>query len=191
MIEGKKLLLASASPRRRELLAALDTDVQIIQPANVDETYPSTLTAEQVPEYIARLKRDACDTTLLRDDEVLVTADTVVILDGEVLGKPHSREDAIKMLGMMSGKCHKVITGVTLTTSKNSISFSTETLVYFDSLTDRQIEYYVDRYKPLDKAGAYGIQEWIGYIGISRIEGCYYNVMGLPLHDLYRNLAKL
>lgn len=191
MIKGKHLLLASGSPRRRELLASLDTDIHIVKLHDVDESYPDTIKAEQVAEYIACKKRDAYDTSLLNDNDVLVTADTVVILDGKVLGKPHDAIEATKMLRAMSGKSHTVVTGVALTNSKNSVSFSTRTQVHFDHLTDEQISYYIERYKPFDKAGAYGIQEWIGYIGIKGIDGCYYNVMGLPLHDLYSKLSTL
>lgn len=191
MINGKKLLLASASPRRRELLASLDADVVLVTLHDVDESYPDTLAPEDVPQYIACKKRDAYDTSLIGQDEILVTADTVVILDGKVLGKPTDAEDARRMLRDMSGKTHTVVTGVSLTSADKSISFSTHTYVTFDRLTDSQINYYIDRYKPFDKAGAYGIQEWIGYVGISGIKGCYYNVMGLPMHDLYRHLIEL
>lgn len=191
MVKGKHLLLASASPRRRDLLASLDTDMHIVNLHDVDESYPLDLDAERVPEFIACKKRDAYNVTHLNDNDVLVTADTVVILDGKVLGKPHDAADAFNMLKAMSGKTHVVVTGVALTTNKQSVSFSTRTLVTFDRLTDEQINYYIERYKPFDKAGAYGIQEWIGYIGIKGIEGCYYNVMGLPLHDLYCHLSKL
>lgn len=191
MIKGKHLLLASGSPRRRELLASLDTDIHIVKLHDVDESYPDTLKADQVAEYIACKKRDAYDTSLLNDNDVLVTADTVVILDGKVLGKPHDAIEATKMLRAMSGKTHTVVTGVALTTRSTSVSFSTLTQVHFDHLTNEQISYYIERYKPFDKAGAYGIQEWIGYIGIKGIDGCYYNVMGLPLHDLYSKLSTL
>ena len=191
MVKGKHLLLASASPRRRELLSALDTDMHVVELHDVDESYHESLEAEQVPEYIACKKRDAYDSSLLNDNDVLVTADTVVILDGKVLGKPHDAKEAAEMLRAMSGKTHTVVTGVALTTRSTSVSFSTRTLVTFDNLTDEQINYYIERYKPFDKAGAYGIQEWIGYIGIKGIDGCYYNVMGLPLHDLYSKLSTL
>ena len=191
MLNDKKLLLASASPRRRELLASLDADTKIVELHDVDESYPTDLPAESVPQYIAAKKRDAYDCSKLADDEVLVTADTIVILDGHVLGKPHSEEEARRMLHMMSGATHKVVTGVTLTTRDKSVAFSDVTFVKFAELTPSEIDYYVDRYRPLDKAGAYGIQEWIGYIGIERIEGCYYNVMGLPLNKLYQHLKEL
>ena len=191
MIKGKNLLLASGSPRRRELLSSLDAQMCIVELHEVDESYPATLPASRVPEYIAAKKRDAYDRSLLGNNDVLITADTVVILDDKVLGKPHNEQEAVEILHSLSGKTHTVVTGVSLTTSKTSIVFSTSTDVTFDTLTDEQINYYVDRYRPLDKAGAYGIQEWIGYIGIKSINGCYYNVMGLPLHDLYSNLMKL
>lgn len=190
MIKGKRLLLASASPRRRELLSSLDSDVEIVRLKEVDESYPKSLPALEVAHYVACLKRDAYDTSRLNDNDILVTADTVVVLDGKVLGKPHDEEDARNMLRDMSGKTHTVVTGVTLSSNTKSVSFATQTEVTFDNLTDEQIDYYVDKYSPMDKAGAYGIQEWIGYIGISGINGCYYNVMGLPLHDLYSHLLQ-
>ncbi|MDE6450037.1 MAG: Maf family nucleotide pyrophosphatase [Muribaculaceae bacterium] len=191
MIKGKHLLLASGSPRRRELLGALDTDMCVVELHDVDETYPDNMPPEEVPEYIACKKRDSYDSMALDDNDVLVTADTVVILDGKVLGKPHDRNEAMAMLKAMSGKTHTVVTGVALTTRNKSTSFSSKTRVTFDTLTEEQINYYIDRYKPMDKAGAYGIQEWIGYTGIQGIDGCYYNVMGLPLHDLYKKLLEL
>ncbi|MDE7473911.1 MAG: Maf-like protein [Muribaculaceae bacterium] len=190
MIQGKRLLLASASPRRRELLSSLDSDVEIVKLKEVDENYPASLPALEVAHYVACLKRDAYKTSQLADNEILVTADTVVVLDGKVLGKPHSTAEAYSMLRDMSGKTHTVVTGVTLSSNTKTVSFATTTEVTFDNLTDDQINYYIDKYAPMDKAGAYGIQEWIGYIGIKGINGCYYNVMGLPLHDLYQHLLQ-
>ena len=190
MIQGKRLLLASASPRRRELLSSLDSDVEIVTLKEVDESYPTSLPALEVAHYVACLKRDAYNTSQLADNEILVTADTVVVLDGKVLGKPHSTAEAYSMLRDMSGKTHTVVTGVTLSSNTKTVSFATTTEVTFDNLTDEQINYYIDKYAPMDKAGAYGIQEWIGYIGIKGIYGCYYNVMGLPLHDLYQHLLQ-
>lgn len=191
-LNNRKIYLASASPRRRQLLDGLDMDVRLIPPREVDESYPSTLPAEHVAEYISRKKAEA----YLHDLEpqsVIITADTVVICDGEVLGKPHGgKEGARQMLRRLSGKQHKVITGVTLTTPEHGMtSFSTTTVVHFKPLTEQEIDYYVEKYDPSDKAGAYGIQEWIGYIGVPRIEGCFYNVMGLPLHDLFMMLTTL
>ena len=181
-------MLASGSPRRRELLSALDIDTRVVSLHEVDESYPERLSPDKVAEYVACKKRDAYDRDSLGDDEILVTADTVVVQDGKVLGKPDDAKNAREMLRMLSGNTHQVITGVTLSTKHKTISFTSVTKVHFDSLTESEIEFYVDQYKPFDKAGAYGIQEWIGYIGIKGIEGCYYNVMGLPLHDLYKHL---
>lgn len=187
---GRRLLLASASPRRRELLRFLGAEVENAPLIEVDETYPADLPAEQVPEYLSRLKAEPYRATL-RPDEVLVTADTVVINHGKVVGKPHSEEEAVEMLRSLSGHAHRVVTGVTLTTTEGSHSFSEHTDVEFAPLTDDEIRTYVERFRPLDKAGAYGIQEWIGYIGVKGITGDYYNVMGLPLHALYTNLKAM
>lgn len=191
MVDNKRLLLASASPRRRELLSSLDADTEIVRLHDVDETYPAGMSPELVPQFIACKKRDAYDCSRLGPDEVLVTADTVVILDGNVLGKPESEEDARAMLLALGGRTHKVVTGVTLTSASKSVAFSAVTYVTFAPLSDAEIDYYVGKYHPLDKAGAYGIQEWIGYIGITEIRGCYYNVMGLPLQQLYSRLKEL
>lgn len=182
-----KLLLASNSPRRRELLALLDFDYEIVEPRDVDETYPSDLPSEDVAPYLSALKAKAY-AGLPAGDEVVVTADTVVICDGMILGKPKDRSQAIEMLARLSDKTHHVVTGVTLMSADKTVTFSETTSVTFDKLSDDIITYYVDRYRPFDKAGAYGIQEWIGCIGISSIQGCYYNVMGLPLHSLYTHL---
>lgn len=188
-LEGvSRLLLASASPRRRQLLAGLDVETVIVNLRDVDESYPEDMLAEDVALYVATKKRDAYDVSELAGGDVLVTADTVVIEGAEVMGKPSSREDAIDMLRRLSGNVHRVVTGVTLSSKENTVGFSAVTEVKFAALDDSEIEYYVDHYRPFDKAGAYGIQEWIGFIGIEGINGCYYNVMGLPLHELYRNL---
>lgn len=189
MVKAMKLLLASNSPRRRELISLLDYEVEIVSPRDVDESYPDNLPVDDVPVYLSRLKADAYR-ELPVQGEVLVTADTVVILDNNILGKPHSRDEAIAMLQSLSGRSHRVVTGVTLMSTDKEVSFSSATNVEFDRLSRDEIESYVDKYKPFDKAGAYGIQEWIGCVAISSIEGCYYNVMGLPLHDLYRHLQK-
>ena len=181
-----RLLLASKSPRRRELLARLGYPIGIVN-LTVEEHVDPTLPAAEVAEHLARRKAAACDTDL--HDSVLVTADTVVVLDGKVLGKPSSRQNAIDMLSSLSGKTHTVYTGVCLRTSTRTVSFSEHTQVHFLPLTREVIEHYVDNYRPYDKAGAYGIQEWIGMVGIAGIEGCFYNVMGLPLAHLYRELT--
>ena len=181
------LLLASKSPRRRELLKMLDLDFKIVDIKDVEETYPADLEAEKVPEYLSRLKADAYILELGSDD-ILITADTVVILDGEIIGKPRDLEDARRMLGKLSGKTHRVVTGVSITTLEKSSSFSVITEVQFAPLSKKEIDYYVDKYRPLDKAGAYGIQEWIGAAGVADIRGSFYNVMGLPVHRLYNEL---
>lgn len=191
LITDKKIYLASASPRRRQLLQELDIDIQLIEPRDIDETFPENLKAEDVAEFISREKAAAYFDVIM-PGQIIITADTVVICDGEVLGKPHGGEKAAAdMLRKLSGKTHLVVTGVSILQSSGITSFSTTTEVHFDNLTDSEIDYYVTKYAPFDKAGAYGIQEWIGYIGIKGINGCYYNVMGLPLHDLYRYLSSI
>lgn len=188
LLAGRHLYLASASPRRRELMMNLGCDVKLIEPREVDESWPESMRPEVAPVYISRKKAEAyCHD--LTPDMIVVTADTVVIADGKVLGKPHTPAEAREMLQNLSGKKHVVVTGVTLTTTEGLHSFASHTNVYFDSLSDQAIDYYIENYKPFDKAGAYGIQEWIGYVGIKAIEGCYYNVMGLPVHDLFKHLA--
>ena len=187
VLKDKRLLLASNSPRRRELLGNFGAEVHIAPSRDVDESYPADMEPERVPEFISRKKAEAYFGDMA-SDEILVTADTVVIVGGAVLGKPHSHDEAVEMLRLLSGKTHTVATGVTLADSRRMRSFTTVTAVRFDVMTDDEIEYYVERFRPYDKAGAYGIQEWIGYIGISGINGDYYNVMGLPLHDLFTAL---
>lgn len=189
-LKGKTLLLASASPRRRELLGNLGIPVELATLHDVDESYPDTLALEDVAPYVSK-KKAAAYKSEFADGQVLVAADTVVISDGKVLGKPHSEDEARRMLRQLSGSTHRVVTGVTLVSGSNTLTFAEHTDVTFDELTDDEIDYYVDRFRPLDKAGAYGIQEWIGYIGISGISGDYYNVVGLPLRSLYRHLRAL
>ena len=184
-----QLLLASKSPRRRELLGRLGFPLTIVD-IDVEEKVPATLCAAEVAEALACLKAGGY-TAEMAADEVLVTADTVVVLGNQLLGKPHSREEAVNMLHNLSGQAHQVYTGVCLRSTNRSIAFTERTDVHFRQLTDDEIGYYIDVFKPFDKAGAYGIQEWIGMIGIERIEGCYYNVMGLPLARLYRELVSL
>ncbi len=182
-----RVILASNSPRRRELLAMIISEYIVDVPQEVDETYSDSLPAEQVPEYLSRKKSEAYDGALLPGD-VVITADTVVIVDGEILGKPHDFADAKTMLQRLSGRTHSVVTGVTLRDARHSESFSSLTTVSFAKLSDDEIEKYINAYSPYDKAGAYGIQEWIGAIAISRIDGSFYNVMGLPVQALYRKL---
>ena len=185
-----KVILASNSPRRKELLSGLGVAYEVRTLPDVDESYPATLQGEEIPLYIAREKADAYR-RLLHADELMITADTIVWLNGRVLGKPHDREDAMQMLRDMSGRTHEVYTGVCLTTTLWQHSFSARTEVRFSVLTEEEITYYVDKFCPMDKAGAYGVQEWIGYIGVEYIAGSYYNIMGLPVQRLYRELCKL
>ena len=180
-------ILGSQSPRRKELLATLGHPFEIRTIEGHSEAYPDTLPLEEVPLYLSQLKAEQLLPTL-QADELLITADTVVLLDGQILGKPHDLDDARRMLHRLSGRQHEVVSGVSLSTIDWQISFSSHTLVTFAQLTDSEIDHYVTRYQPLDKAGAYGIQEWIGYIGVSHIEGSFYNVMGLPVQRLYRVL---
>jgi len=182
-----RLLLASKSPRRRELLSLLGFPLEIVD-VDVDEHIATPLPASEVAEHLARRKADAYGASRLADGDVLVTADTVVAHRDEILGKPHTREEAIRMLQSLSGDTHTVYTGVSLRSNRESLSFTESTRVCFNALSTEDIEYYVDNYRPYDKAGAYGIQEWIGMIGIRAIEGCYYNVVGLPVATLYDKL---
>ena len=184
-----KLILASNSPRRKELLAGLELPFEVRVLSGIDERYPDILQGEEIPRYISAQKARAYLPTLA-DDELLITADTVVMLEGRVLGKPHDREDAIRMLTDLSGRTHEVITGVTLATVESQKSFASVSRVTFASLHPDDIIHYVDHYRPFDKAGAYGIQEWIGFIGVTRIEGSYFNVMGLPVQRLYEELRR-
>lgn len=188
-IKNYKLILASASPRRQQLMkdAGFTFEVRL---KNVEEKYPQELHLENVPEYLSKVKASAFREEL-KADEVLITADTVVCIHDRILGKPADRKQAISMLQELSGNRHLVVTGVSVTTRTEQLSFSSRTDVFFKHLSNEEIEFYVDTYKPFDKAGAYGIQEWIGYIGIERIEGSFYNVMGLPIQKLYETLRKL
>ena len=183
-----RLILASPSPRRRELLAGSGLDFQLAERFECDESYPA-MPLTDVAEYLSRKKSDAYPVELAEAD-ILLTADTVVIACGEILGKPHSRDEAIAMLQTLSGSTHEVATGVTLRTSTKSHSFTSISKVRFRPLSREEIEYYVDNYHPMDKAGSYGIQEWIGYVGIEHIDGSFYNVMGLPIQRLYCELER-
>lgn len=183
------ILLASHSPRRRELLQMLGVDFDIAADIEVDESYPEDMPAHEVAAYLSEKKAEA-HRAVMKPDQLIITADTVVINNGTVLGKPHSEENAREMLSRLSGHTHEVVTGVTISTDTKHVTFSACTKVEFARLTPDEIDFYVSRYKPLDKAGAYGIQEWIGAVGIKGIEGSYYNVMGLPVHRLYTELLK-
>ena len=189
-LKNYRLILASASPRRRELLAACDLNFVLADKFECEECYPADLEAERVAEYLSQLKSEAYPYPL-NEGDILLTADTVVIAEGEILGKPKDNADAERMLKMLSGATHKVVTGVTLRTAQRTLSFSAESLVSFRTLKEEEIAYYIEQYRPLDKAGAYGIQEWIGYVAIERIEGSFYNVMGLPVQRLYVELERL
>ena len=177
------IVLASNSPRRKELMSGLGVDYVVKTLPDVDESYPDTLQGEEIPAYISREKAEAYQ-SMIEPDELLITADTIVWMNGEVLGKPKDREDAIRILRKLSGASHQVITGVCLTTKGWQNSFTVTTDVTFAVLSEEEIVYYVDKYSPMDKAGAYGVQEWIGFIGVESISGSYYNVMGLPVQKL-------
>ncbi len=189
-IKNYRIILASASPRRRELLAGLDLEFVVKSLPDVDESFPETLAGGEIPLYISKKKADAYR-PFMADDELVITADTIVWLDGKALGKPVDEADARRMLHNMSGKTHAVFTGVTITTKNEQRSFVAQSNVSFASLTDDEADYYIQKYKPMDKAGAYGAQEWIGYIGMENIEGSYFNVMGLPVQRLYSELKKI
>lgn len=185
----KSIILGSNSPRRKELLAGLGLEFTVDTGNNFDEVIEAGVKAEDVPSVLSRGKSHGFHRELT-DDELLITADTVVIVDDKVLGKPHSREEAVAMLEMLSGRCHVVITAVTLRDSTHEVTVSDSTEVVFEELSQEEIDYYIDNYKPFDKAGAYGVQEWIGYTGISSIKGSFYNVMGLPVHRVWQELKK-
>lgn len=181
------ILLASASPRRKELLSQLCIEFEVAPSIEVDESYSSTLDAYEVAPHLSKLKAEAYR-QLIIDKQLIITADTVVINNGEVLGKPVSLQHAKEMLESLSGHSHSVVTGVTITSIDKQVTFAVNTEVEFAQLSSQEIDDYVDNFVPLDKAGAYGIQEWIGCIGVKNIKGSFYNVMGLPLHRLYEEL---
>lgn len=184
------IILASNSPRRRELLSGLGIDYEVKVIPDIDESFPEGLSGSEIPVYISQKKAEAYRSTM-QPGELIITADTIVWLDGAVLGKPADEDEACAMLRMLSGKTHQVITGVTIRTQDFQNSFSTVSEVTFAELTEEEIAYYVSRYRPLDKAGAYGVQEWIGFIGVESLSGSYFNVMGLPVQRLYTELKKI
>lgn len=184
--KGYKVILASKSPRRQQLLAGLDVPFEI-RTKEVDESFDSALRGGDIPRFLAQKKAEAF-LEELADDELLITADTVVWVNDHVMNKPESREEAVAMLRELSGRSHQVFTGVSVSTKQRTTIFVDETVVVFRDLTDSEIDYYIDKYKPYDKAGSYGAQEFIGYIAINRLEGSYFNVMGLPVHRLYEVL---
>ncbi len=183
------IILASNSPRRRELLAGLGLPFEVRVLEGIDESYPASLPVPDVAKYISEKKADAYR-AILKPKHLIITADTVVIVDDKILGKPKDEAEAVLMLHEISGRTHQVTTGVCLLTTAFKHSFSVTTDVTFKTLSDEEILYYVHNYKPFDKAGAYGIQEWIGYIGVTQIVGSYYNVMGLPVQRIYNELIK-
>ena len=182
-----KVILASNSPRRKELLSGLGIRYEVKTLPDIDESFPEGLSEVETAAYIARTKAAAYRETM-QADELIITADTIVWLAGEVMGKPQDEEDARRMLRALSGKTHQVITGVCLTTLEGQKAFATVTDVTFAALSEDEIAYYVERYRPMDKAGSYGIQEWIGFVGVESISGSYFNVMGLPIQRLYTEL---
>ena len=187
IMKAKKIILASNSPRRRELLAGLDISFEVKVIPGIDESYPEDLPAVEVPQYISKAKADAY-LGMIDNDTMVIKADTVVVLDDEILGKPVDDDDARRILHKLSGKTHQVITGVCLTSLDKQRVFAVTTGVTFKQFTEQEIDYYVSHYHPLDKAGAYGIQEWIGHIGVTALNGSYFNVMGLPVQRIYMEM---
>ena len=185
-----RIVLASNSPRRKELLGGLGISFEVRTKKGIDETFPSGLSGEDIALHISGKKADAYRNDMA-DDELIITADTIVYVDGEVLGKPKDNEDARRMFHLMSGREHQVITGVCIVTKQKTVQFASITDVTFAQLSDAEIDHYIDCYKPYDKAGAYGIQEWIGYVGITGIRGSYFNVVGLPVQKVYTALKSL
>jgi septum formation protein len=187
-MDSIKIVLASKSPRRQALIGELGIPFEV-RIKEVEEIYPETLDIYKVPEFLADLKAAPLRSEL-KKGEVLLTSDTVVVFNNTILGKPKDEQHSFEMLSTLSGEIHEVVTGVSLSSTEKEISFSSLTKVYFSELSPEEIQHYIETFKPMDKAGSYGIQEWIGYIGVQKIEGCYYNVMGLPLHDVYAALKK-
>lgn len=183
------VILASNSPRRKELLAGIDLPFEVRVMDGIDESYPDDLPTKEIAGYISKKKAAAYRETMA-DNELIITADTIVVLGNEVMGKPKDSNEAKKMLHELSGKTHQVITGVCITTKERQSNFSVETDVTFKNLSDQEIDYYVEHYQPFDKAGAYGIQEWIGHVGVTCLNGSYFNVMGLPVQRIYEELRK-
>ncbi|TRZ73888.1 MAG: septum formation protein Maf [Bacteroidetes bacterium] len=185
--QTKNLILASESPRRQYLLKELGLDFEILAP-KVMEHYPDNLTPVQIAVYLAELKSNNFDVSRFSENTILITADTIVSIDGEILGKPENYREAVCMLQKLSGRRHDVITAVCLRSRNNQKTFHVLSSVYFKELSMEEIDYYIENFRPFDKAGSYGVQEWIGYIGISKIEGSFFNIMGLPVKELYEEL---
>jgi septum formation protein len=186
--KNHKIVLASKSPRRQELMKGLDISFEV-RTMEVDESFPPALQREEIPLFLSKLKAQAF-LPEMKANEVVITADTVVWVNDHVLNKPEDRDEAIAMVNELSGNQHVVYTGVTITAKDRALSFYDETKVYFEALTQEEIEYYIDKYQPYDKAGSYGVQEFIGYMGINKLEGSYFNVMGLPVHQVYKKLME-
>lgn len=184
------IILASKSPRRQELLKGIGVEFSILT-KDVDESYSKNISVFDVAPFLSLKKAKAFEESELPENYLVITADTIVVVNDKILGKPVDADDARNMLGLISGKKHSVITGVTIRTAETIKTFSVTSKVSFDVLEEKEIEYYVNEYKPFDKAGSYGIQEWIGYIGVNNVEGSYFNVMGLPTHKLYQMLKKI
>ncbi len=187
-LEGKKIILASKSPRRQQLLQGLELDFEI-RTKDVDESFPDELKAQEIPLYLSKIKADAF-LPELQENELLITADTVVWINDHVMNKPESREEAVAMISELSGREHSVYTGVSITSKEKQVSFYDHTLVTFSEMTEQEIAHYIDVYKPYDKAGAYGAQDWIGLTAIRSLKGSYFNVMGLPVDLVYLELKK-
>ena len=189
-LSNKKIILASNSPRRHQLLSEAGYEFMVKTMPDVEESYPEALAVNTVPEYLA-IKKAEASRSFLKECDLIVTADTVVIQDDKIYGKPKDRADAISILKNLAARKHSVITGVCLLTKAEKKSFSSIANVYFAPITDDEIEYYIDKYEPYDKAGAYAIQEWIGHCKIEKIDGTYTNIMGLPMHDVYNALQSI
>ncbi len=188
-LKGYKIILASSSPRRKQLLSGLDIDFTIENNCGVSEEYDNNEIPEKIPETLS-IRKSMGFGRELHPEEIIITADTLVICDGVILGKPADKNESLTMLRMLSGKSHKVISAVTLRSINKTITFSAQTTVYFKILSEKEINYYIDNYKPFDKAGSYGAQDWIGYTAIKKIEGSYYNVIGMPVEELSEKLIE-
>ena len=188
-IKGKKIILGSNSPRRKELLAGMDIEFTVDTGNTFEEVYDADTPHERIPEVLSEGKSYGFHRPL-EEGEILITSDTLVLCDDRVMGKPHSKAEAVDMLRFLSGREHKVITAVTVRDTDRCTTSSDTAIVHFKELSDNEIEYYIETYRPFDKAGAYGIQEWIGYIGIGKIEGSFFTIMGLPVHLVYQELSK-
>lgn len=189
-LRERNIILASGSPRRRELMAQADLCFTVADKYEIEEIFPEDMAATEVPLYLALQKSEAYPEPLSEKD-ILITADTVVIIDNMVVGKPIDRTEAIEMIQQISGRVHQVVTGVVIRTNLKTVQFDTASRVWLRHIDQQEIEYYIDKYHPMDKAGAYGIQEWIGCTAIEQIEGSFYNVMGLPIQRLYQELKKI